>query len=70
MLITLIVGTLAGYGFITFMQELAGYLAFQLPAIPVLLYCICLIFLPLVASALCLKTQNKVPLVDKIRYEE
>lgn len=70
MTVTLIAGTLAGYGFITFMQDSAGYLAFQLPVIPALLYCICLIFLPLVASSLCLKTQNKVPLVERIRYEE
>ena len=70
MLITLIAGTLAGYEFITFMQESAGYLAFQFPVIPALLYCICLTFLPLAASALCLKTQNKVPLVDRIKYTE
>ena len=69
-LITLIAGTLAGYEFITFMQESAGYLAFQFPVIPALLYCICLTFLPLAASALCLKTQNKVPLVDRIKYTE
>lgn len=70
MLVTLIAGKLAGYGFISFMQKSAGYLTFQFPVIPAILYCICLIFLPLVASALCLRMQNKVSLVDRIKYTE
>lgn len=70
MLVTLVLGTLAGYGFIAFLRESAGYLTFRFPVIPALLYCLCLILVPLAVTALCLKTQHSVPLVERIRNED
>lgn len=67
--VTLTAGTLAGYGFIRFMQKSASYLHYQFPAAAVLIYAAAMILIPAVLSALCLKEQNRMSLVERIKTD-
>lgn len=69
-LITLTLGTAAGFGFISFMQKSATYLEYQFPVILVILYIIGMTGIPMLISLCCLKSQNKTSLVERIRDEE
>lgn len=69
-LITLTCGTLAGFGFISFMQKSAGYLKYHFPIVAVILYIIGMIGIPMLISFGCLKRQNNISLVERIRNED
>ncbi len=67
---TLTAGSLAGYGFVRYMQRSAGYLHYHFPAAAVLLYIGAMFLLPMLVSFLCLKSQDKTALVERIRYQD
>ena len=67
---TLPAGSLAGDGFERYMQRSAGYLHYHFPAAAVLLYIGAMFLLPMLVSFLCLKSQDKTALVERIRYQD
>lgn len=69
-LITLTLGTMAGFGFISYMKESASYLEYQVPISAMVLYCIGMIVIPMIISFYCIKKQNKFSLVERIRNED
>lgn len=69
-LLTLTLGTITGFGFISFMQKSAGYLKYHFPVIPVIFYMIGMISIPMLISFCCLKRQNNISLVERIRNED
>lgn len=70
LVITLTAGSLAGYGFIRYMQRTAGYLHYRFPLGAVLLYIGAMVLLPMLVSFCCLKSQDKTALVERIRYQD
>lgn len=69
-LLTLTLGTITGFAFISFMQKSAGYLEYHFPVIPVIFYMIGMISIPMLISFCCLKRQNNISLVQRIRNED
>lgn len=69
-LITLTLGTAAGFGFIFFMRRSADYLEYHFPVLAVLLYMTGMIGIPLIISFYALKKQTKISLVERIRNED
>ena len=69
-LITLTFGTITGFAFISFMQKSATYLEYHFPIIAVVLYIIGMIGIPMLISLGCLKRQNNISLVERIRNED
>lgn len=69
-LITLTFGTITGFAFISFMQKSASYLEYHFPIIAVVLYIIGMIGIPMLISLGCLKRQNNISLVERIRNED
>ncbi|WP_347563999.1 FtsX-like permease family protein [Neglectibacter sp. X58] len=69
-LITLTFGTVTGFAFISFMQKSATYLEYHFPIIAVVLYIIGMIGIPMLISLGCLKRQNNISLVERIRNED
>ena len=69
-LITLTFGTITGFAFILFMQKTASYLEYHFPIIAVVLYIIGMIGIPMLISLGCLKRQNNISLVERIRNED
>ena len=69
-LITLTFGTITGFAFISFMQKSATYLEYHFPIIAVALYIIGMIGIPMLISLGCLKRQNNISLVERIRNED
>lgn len=65
-LITVTLGTAAGYCFVSFMKTAATYLAYQLPIAALLIYLIVMIFIPVVISFLCLKEMDRESLIERI----
>ena len=70
MILTFSVGTLVGFGLIQFLRRSAAYLQYEFPAMAAILYALALLGLPLLLTAGCLRTQEKIPLVERIRYVE
>ena len=70
MILTFSVGTLAGFGLIQFLRQSAAYLQYEFPVMAAVLYALALLGLPLLLTAGCLRTQKKIPLVERIRYVE
>lgn len=70
MLVTLTIGTAAGFGFISLMKSAAPYLRYQFPILAVILYCAGMIVIPMLISSLCLRDQNKFSLVERIRNQD
>lgn len=68
MLLTFSVGTLAGFGLIQVLRQSAAYLQYTFPAVAAMLYALALLGLPLLLTAGCLRTQERIPLVERIRY--
>lgn len=69
-LITITIGTAAGYGFISLMQQSAGYLTYHVPAAAILLYVAGMTGIPALIAFICLKMQNQYSLVERIRKED
>lgn len=69
-LLTLTVGSAAGYGFIFALKRIADYLDYRFPMIPGLLYTAVVIMTPLAISAVSLRVQSKTSLVERIRYTD
>ncbi len=69
-LITITLGTAAGFGFISWMQKSATYLKYRFPIVAILLYVIGMIGIPILITFYCLKKQNKFSLVERIRNED
>ena len=68
-LITLTFGTITGFAFISYMQKSASYLEYHFPIPAVVLYLIGIIGIPMLISLGCLKRQNNISLVERIRSE-
>lgn len=66
-LITLLAGGAAGYGFVAALKRIAGYMDYRFPLIPCLLYAAVMILLPQLISMISLDRQDRVPLVERIR---
>lgn len=69
-LITLTLGTAAGFGLIFMMQKSATYLVYQFPILSAILYIIGMAGIPMIISLCCIKSQNKTSLVERTRKEE
>ncbi len=69
-LITITIGTAAGYGFISLMQQSADYLKYHVPGIAILLYVAGMTGIPALIAFICLKVQNQYSLVERIRKED
>lgn len=69
-LITVTVGTLTGFGFIRFIQRSASYLQYQFPVVAIILYIVIIISIPMLISFCCLKEQNKIALVERIKNND
>lgn len=69
-LFTLTFGTIAGFAFISFMQKSAHYLEYHFPVIPVIFYVIGMISIPMLISFGCLKRQNNISLVERMKNED
>lgn len=70
LILTFSVGTLAGFALIQFLRQSATYLQYTLPIMAAIFYLLALLGLPLILTAGCLRTQEKIPLVERIRYVE
>lgn len=70
LILTFSVGTLAGFALIQFLQQSATYLQYTFPIMAAIFYLLALWGLPLILTAGCLHTQEKIPLVERIRYVE
>ena len=70
LLLTFSVGALAGFALIQFLRQSAAYLQYTFPAVAALFYLLALLGLPLILTAGCLRTLEKLPLVERIRYGE
>lgn len=67
-LITGVLGTLLGYVLVTILNTNGlSYFQYVFPTIPLLLYIVSMVVLPVVISSLCLKIQSKSSLVERIR---
>ncbi len=67
-LITVTLGTAAGYGFISLMQ--ISYLKYHFPAAAILLYVAGMTGIPMFIAFCCLKMQDQISLVERIRNED
>lgn len=70
LILTFSVGTLAGFALIQFLRQSAAYLQYTFPIVAAIFYLLALLGLPLILTAGCLRTQEKIPLVERIRYVE
>lgn len=70
LILTFSVGTLAGFALIQFLRHSATYLQYTFPIMAEIFYLLALLGLPLILTAGCLRTQEKIPLVERIRYVE
>ena len=70
LILTFSVGTLAGFALIQFLRQSATYLQYTFPIMAAIFYLLALLGLPLILTAGCLRTQEKIPLVERIRYVE
>ena len=70
LILTLSAGTLAGFALIRFLRQSATYLQYTFPIMAAIFYLFALLGLPLILTAECLRTQEKIPLVERIRYVE
>ena len=70
LLLTFSVRALAGFALIQFLRQSAAYLQYTFPVVAALFYLLALLGLPLILTAGCLRTQEKLPLVERIRYGE
>ena len=70
LILTFYVGTLAGFALIQFLRQSATYLQYTFPIMAAIFYLLALLGLPLILTAGCLRTQEKIPLVERIRYVE
>ncbi len=68
--ITMTLGTAAGFGFISLMQKSAGYLKYRFPAAALLLYVTGMIVIPMGIAYGFLKKQNRLSLTERIRNED
>lgn len=70
-LITFFVGTVAGYVTIEIFKHFdATYLEFHFPLVVFIAYVVCMILAPVILSAICLKNQKKLSLVERLRAIE
>lgn len=67
-ILTFSIGTLAGFALIQFLRQSATYLQYTFPIIAAIFYLLALFGLPLILTAGCLRTQEKIPLIERIRY--
>lgn len=70
LILTLSAGTLAGFALIRFLRQSATYLQYTFQIMAAIFYLFALLGLPLILTAECLRTQEKIPLVERIRYVE
>ena len=68
--LTFSVGTLAGFALIQFLRQSATYLQYTFPVMAAIFYLLALLGLPMILTAGCLCAQEKIPLVERIRYVE
>ncbi len=69
-LLTLTFGTAAGFAFLSWMQKSASYLEYHLPVMAAVFYMAGMIGIPMLVSWGCLKRQNNVSLVERIKNED
>ncbi len=65
--VTLTAGTFLGAAFIHMMKKTAVYLQYRFPLPAVLFYIGAMVFIPMFLSFCCLKQQNKISLVERIK---
>lgn len=69
-LLTITLGSAAGFGFISMMQKSASYLEYRFPVAAILLYVVGMVAIPMIITIVCLKKQQKYSLVERIRNED
>lgn len=69
-LLTLTFGTAAGFAFLSWMQKSASYLEYHFPVMAAVFYMAGMIGIPMLVSWGCLKRQNNVSLVERIKNED
>lgn len=69
-LLTLIFGTAAGFAFLSWMQKSASYLEYHFPVMAAAFYMAGMIGIPMLISWACLRKQNHVSLVERIKNED
>lgn len=67
-LITMTLGMAAGYGFLKWMNF--SYLVYHIPVAAILFYAAGMICIPVFISVFCLRRQNRLSLVERIRNED
>ena len=70
LVITLTAGSLAGFGLIRYMSRTAPYLHYRFPFAAVGLYIAAMVLLPMAVSYGCLKEQDRMSLVERIKYQD
>lgn len=70
LILTFSVGILAGFALIQFLRQSATYLQYTFPVMAAIFYLLALLGLPMILTAGCLCAQEKIPLVERIRYVE
>lgn len=68
LLITFVIGGIAGYGFVVFLQKTISYMDYRLPVIPGILYGVGVILMPVAISYISLKGMSKTSLVERIKH--
>lgn len=68
LVVTLVIGGAAGYGFVLFLQKTAAYLNYRLPVVPGILYTAGVLLIPIAISYISLKGLNNTSLVERIKY--
>lgn len=72
LIITLTAGGLAGFGIVWALRKYAGaaYMHFQFPLVEYGIYALCMLFVPMLITYICLRLQNRDSLVTRINYTE
>lgn len=72
LIITLTAGGLAGFGIVWALRKYAGaaYMHFQFPLAEYGIYALCMLFVPMLITYICLRLQNRDSLVTRINYTE
>ena len=66
-LVTILAGGAAGYGFVAAYKRIAGYMNYRFPLMPCLLYAAVMLLIPQLISNVSLGRQKKQSLVERIR---
>lgn len=68
-ILTLVLGTISSYVFINILKTSAIYLEYKFPVISVFIYTIIMLLIPIIITLYCVKIQENIPLVERIKNE-